>query len=241
LNGADPEEGRREDMKKKRVLLVEDDPDILGLLKHTLEREGYEVAGTTRGEDGLRLARHEPPSLLILDLMLPGIDGLEVLRELRADAKTRQVPTIIVSAKSEEADIVSGLELGADDYLTKPFSPRVLVARVRAVLRRREKPEPAEDEVIRIHDLVIHPGRHEVLVGKKAVELTFTEFRILHILARRPGWVFTRDRIVDAIHGEPYPVTDRAVDVQIVGLRKKLGRAGDYIETVRGVGYRFKE
>jgi two-component system alkaline phosphatase synthesis response regulator PhoP len=228
-------------MKSERILIIEDDPDILGLMKHHLERDGYGVAGAPTGEEGLRLARRTPPGLVVLDLMLPGMDGLEVLRQLRADAKTREVPTVIVSAKGEEADIVSGLELGADDYLTKPFSPRVLVARVRAVLRRREKTPPPEDDVIRIHDLTINPGRHEVLVGKKPVELTFTEFRILHILARRPGWVFTRSRIVDSVHGESYPVTDRAVDVQIVGLRKKLGRAGDYIETVRGVGYRLTE
>jgi two-component system phosphate regulon response regulator PhoB len=228
-------------MKKKAILIIEDDPDIRELMKHHLERDGYGVVGAPTGEEGLRMVRKAPPSLVILDLMLPGMDGLEVLRKLRADSKTRELPTVIVSAKGEEADIVSGLELGADDYLTKPFSPRVLVARVRAVLRRREKPQAPEDDVIRIHDLTIHPGRHEVLVGKKAVELTFTEFRILHILARRPGWVFTRSRIVDSIHGESYPVTDRAVDVQIVGLRKKLGRAGDYIETVRGVGYRFAE
>ena len=228
-------------MKKMPILIIEDDPDIRELMKHHLERDGYVVVGAPTGEEGLRLARKSPPGLVILDLMLPGMDGLEVLRKLRADSKTRELPTVIVSAKGEEADIVSGLELGADDYLTKPFSPRVLVARVRAVLRRREEPQAPEDEVIRIHDLTIHPGRHEVLVGKKPVELTFTEFRILHILARRPGWVFTRSRIVDSIHGESYPVTERAVDVQIVGLRKKLGRAGDYIETVRGVGYRFAE
>jgi two-component system, OmpR family, alkaline phosphatase synthesis response regulator PhoP len=228
-------------MTKKQILIIEDDPDILGLMKHHLEREGYGAVGAGTGEDGLRRARQNPPCLLILDLMLPGIDGLEVLKQLRGDEKTCELPTVIVSAKGEEADIVSGLELGADDYLTKPFSPRVLVARVRAVLRRREKPQPPENDVIRIHDLTIHPGRHEVLVGKKPVDLTFTEFRILHILARRPGWVFTRSRIVDSVHGESYPVTDRAVDVQIVGLRRKLGRAGDYIETVRGVGYRFTE
>jgi two-component system phosphate regulon response regulator PhoB len=228
-------------MGKKRILIVEDDRDILGLMKHHLEREGYAVVGAATGEEGLRLVRHDPPSLVILDLMLPGIDGLEVLRQLRERPKGRRVPALIVSAKGEEADIVSGLELGADDYLTKPFSPRVLVARARAVLRREEKPELPESEIVRIHDLTIHPGRHEVLVGKKAVDLTFTEFRILHTLARRPGWVFTRSRIVDSIHGESYPVTDRAVDVQIVGLRRKLGRAGDYIETVRGVGYRFRE
>lgn len=228
-------------MLKKSVLAVEDEPDILELITHNLEREGFEVRGVATGEEAVRSARSRTPDVVLLDLMLPGMDGLDVCRELRGDPKTKQIPIIIVSAKGEEADIVTGLELGADDYVTKPFSPRVLVARVRAVLRRREKGIPAEDEVLRVHDLVIHPGRHEVLVGDERVELTFTEFRILHTLARRPGWVYTRYQIVEAIHGEHYPVTDRAVDVQIAGLRKKLGDAGDYIETVRGVGYRFKD
>jgi two-component system phosphate regulon response regulator PhoB len=147
----------------------------------------------------------------------------------------------MLTAKGEESDIVTGLELGADDYIIKPFSPRVLLARIRAVLRRREVKPVDESATINIHNLVIHPGRHEVLVDGKRVDLTATEFRLLHLLARRPGWVFTRYQIVDALHGEDYPVTDRSVDVQCVGLRKKLGSAGEFIETVRGVGYRFKE
>ncbi len=228
-------------MLKKSVLTVEDDPDILELVAYNLEREGFEVVGVTTGEEALGSARSKRPDVVLLDLMLPGMDGLEVCRRLREDPKTRGIPVIIVSAKGEESDIVAGLELGADDYVTKPFSPKVLVARVRAVLRRKERRTPPEDEVLRIHDLVIHPGRHEVVVGDERIDLTFTEFRILHTLARRPGWVFTRCQIVDSIHGEHYPVTDRAVDVQIAGLRKKLGCAGTYIETVRGVGYRFKD
>jgi two-component system alkaline phosphatase synthesis response regulator PhoP len=150
----------------------------------------------------------------------------------------------MLTAKSEESDIVAGLELGADDYITKPFSPKVLVARVRTVLRRRARStSQASDETqaIQVYDLAIHPGRHEVRVGKTLVELTSSEFRLLWLLARRPGWVLTRNQIVNAIRGEDYPVTDRSVDVHVVGLRKKLGRAGEYIETVRGVGYRFKE
>jgi len=228
-------------MLKKSVLVVEDDKDILELVSYNLQREGFDVKGVATGEAALSSARSRTPDVILLDLMLPGVDGLEVCREIREDDKTRQIPIIIVSAKGEESDIVAGLELGADDYITKPFSPKVLIARVRAVLRRKDRGTPDEDEILRVHDLVIHPGRHEVLVGEDKVDLTFTEFRILHILARRPGWVYTRYQIVAAIHGEHYPVTDRAVDVQIAGLRKKLGHAGEYIETVRGVGYRFKD
>jgi two-component system phosphate regulon response regulator PhoB len=147
----------------------------------------------------------------------------------------------MLTAKGEEADIVAGLELGADDYVTKPFSPRILVARVRAVLRRGALEVPEDESVLKVHNLLIHPGRREVLVNGEQAQLTFTEFGILNYLARRPGWVFTRSQIVDAVRGDDYPVTDRSVDVQIVGLRKKLGRSGKYIETVRGVGYRFRE
>ena len=225
----------------KRVLAIEDDKDILERIAYNLERDGYEVIGVSSGEDGLAVAGSKRPDLVLLDLMLPGIDGLEVCRRLKADPDTAHLPVIIVSAKGEESDIVAGLELGADDYVTKPFSPRVLTARIRAVQRRREKVTASEDDVLRIEEMVIHPGRHEVMVGDERVDLTFTEFRVLHILARRPGWVFTRQQIVDAIHGASYPVTDRAVDVHIVALRKKLGDAGDRIETVRGVGYRFKD
>ncbi len=173
--------------------------------------------------------------------MLPGLDGLEVCKILKTDPKTRQIPVIMLTAKGEEPDIVTGLELGADDYVTKPFSPRVLSARVKAVLRRKTA-EPTNDKsVLKIHDLVIHPGRHEVLAAENPVDLTHTEFRILHLLARRPGWVFTRYQIINGVQGEDVAVTDRSVDVHIVSLRRKLGRCGEYIETIRGVGYRFKE
>jgi two-component system phosphate regulon response regulator PhoB len=151
------------------------------------------------------------------------------------------VPIVMLTAKGEDADVVSGLEIGADDYITKPFSPRVLTARVKAVLRRRSKASLDDTKVITIHELEIHPGRRTVLAGGSPLDLTFTEFQLLYVLARRPGWVFTRSQIVDSVRGSDYPVTDRSVDVQVVGLRKKLGAYGDYIETVRGVGYRFKE
>ena len=227
-------------MAHENILAVEDDEDILELLKYNLGKEGYRVTAVTTGEEGLRLARSTTPDLILLDLMLPGVDGLEVCRSLKMDAKTRLAPIIMLTAKGEEADIVTGLELGAEDYITKPFSTRVLLARVRTVLRRRRTAPPGEDALLKIHDLVIDPGRHEVLVQGQPVDLTATEFRLLHLLARRPGWVLTRAHIVEGIHGDDYPVTDRAVDVKIVALRKKLGDAAQYIETVRGVGYRFK-
>jgi len=228
-------------MVQKRILLIEDEKDIAELIRHHLAREGYAVSRAATGEEGLRLARADPPSLILLDLMLPGVDGLEVCRALKRQRGTDAIPIVMLTAKSEESDIVAGLELGADDYITKPFSPPVLVARLRAVLRRRSRPAPAETEPIEFRGLSIHPGRHEVRVNGKPVELTATEFRLLRLLAGRPGWVFTRSQIVDAVRGEDYPVTERSVDVHIVGLRKKLGRAGEWIETVRGVGYRFQE
>ena len=228
-------------MPKEKILVVDDEEDILELLKYNLSREGYKVSCVASGEETLRAARSEVPDLIVLDLMLPGIDGLDVARQLKNDAKTRDVPIVMLTAKGEEADIVTGLELGADDYITKPFSPRVLVARVKAVLRRKVKAPPDKTSVLHIHDVEIHPGRREVLVNGEPVQLTFTEFGILNFLARRPGWVFTRSQIVDAVRGDDYFVTDRSVDVQIVGLRKKLGPAGTDIETVRGVGYRFRD
>jgi two-component system alkaline phosphatase synthesis response regulator PhoP len=227
-------------MANEKILVVDDEEDILELLKFKLSREGYQVTCAASGEEALHCVRSEPPDLIVLDLMLPGIDGIEVARELKNDFTTKSIPIVMLTAKGEEADIVTGLELGADDYITKPFSPRILTARVKAVLRRREKGSQDKTEVIRIHNFLIHPGRREVLVNGNPVQLTFTEFGILHYLARRPGWVFTRSQIVDEVRGDDYYVTDRSVDVQIVGLRRKLGPAGEHIETVRGVGYRFK-
>jgi len=229
-------------MTKEKILVIEDEEDILALVHYNLAREGYQVACATSGEEGLRLVE-EQPDLVLLDLMLPGIDGLEVCRRLRGSELTAGLPIIMMTAKGEESDVVAGLELGADDYVTKPFSPKILLARVRAVLRRRAKEgEVVEESDQLVHgELVIHPGRNEVLVAGRPIELTFTEFRVLLFLASRPGWVFTRYQIVNAVRGEDYAVTDRAVDVQIVGLRKKLGACGTLIETVRGVGYRFKD
>lgn len=228
-------------MSNERILVVDDEEDILELLRFNLTREGYDVSVAASGEQAIDITRKELPHLIVLDLMLPGMDGLEVTKALKKDSETRGIPIVMLTAKGEEADIVTGLELGADDYVTKPFSPRILVARVRAVLRRKQGETPEPLDVVKIDDLVIHAGRREVLVNGKAVHLTFTEFGILNYLVRRPGWVFTRSQIVDAVRGTDYFVTDRSVDVQIAGLRKKLGHSGRFIETVRGVGYRFKE
>lgn len=228
-------------MARVRILVVDDEPDILELIRYNLTRNNYDLIGVASGEEAFALVRTSPPDLVVLDLMLPGVDGLEVCRRLKNGAGTAAIPIIILSAKGEEADVVTGLELGADDYLTKPFSPRVLLARIKAVLRRQQSEPDAAGTVITHHDLQIHPGRHEVLVAGALVQLTRTEFRILHLLARRPGWVFTRNQILEAAQGDDSSVTTRAVDVHIVALRRKLGPSGDLIETIRGVGYRLQE
>jgi two-component system phosphate regulon response regulator PhoB len=228
-------------MAKERILVVDDEEDILELVRYHLAREGYQLAMAETGEDAMKKVKLDPFDLILLDLMLPGLDGLEVAKALKNDTRTKTIPIIMLTAKGEDADVVAGLELGADDYITKPFSPRVLSARVKAVLRRRNRGPVDETKVVTIHELEIHPGRRSVMAGGKPVDLTFTEFQLLLVLARRPGWVFTRSQIVDAVRGSDYPVTDRSVDVQVVGLRKKLGDYGSYVETVRGVGYRFKE
>ena len=228
-------------MAKEKILVIEDDEDIQELLKFNLAKEGYPVLVAGTGEDGLRLATHNLPDLILLDLMLPKIDGLEVCKRLRAHPRASGIPIIMLTAKGEESDVVIGLEIGADDYIVKPFSPKVVIARIRNVLRRRQKSAPSGDEPVKIRDIFIHPGRHEVSIKNKPVDLTYTEFRVLQLLATRPGWVFTRQQIVDGVRGEDYAVTERSVDVQIVGLRKKMGPSGALIETVRGVGYRFKD
>lgn len=228
-------------MSREHILAVDDEEDILELLRFNLSREGFQVSGATSGEEALRLARTKPVDLIVLDLMLPGMDGLDVARKIKNDLKIKHIPIIMLTAKGEEADVVTGLELGASDYVTKPFSPRILIARIKAVLRSIDQTSSEEHEIIRIHGIEIHPGRRQVSLENRQVDLTYTEFQVLHYLVQRPGWVFTRSQIVDAVRGDDYPVTDRSVDVQIVGLRKKLGDHGTFIETVRGVGYRFKE
>lgn len=228
-------------MAKTLVMIVEDEPDIAELLAFNLSREGFETSIVARGDLALQEISRRRPGLVLLDLMLPGLSGLEICRLLKAKPETASLPIIMITAKGEEADIVVGLELGADDYIPKPFSIKVVIARLHAVLRRRQTPPAKSDASIKVHDITINPGRHEVLCGKSAVDLTASEFGLLHFLAARPGWVFTREQIVDGVKGADYAVTDRAVDVQVVSLRRKLGKRGDYIETVRGVGYRFRE
>lgn len=228
-------------MANPKILVVDDEEDLLELLRYDLTREGFMVVCASSGEEAVKKAGSEALDLILLDLMLPGLDGLQVTKLLKENPDTRKIPIVMLTARGEETDIVKGLELGAEDYITKPFSKKVLVARLKAVLRRRRAEPEDETTALTIRDLTIHPGRHEVLVRGKPVRLTFTEFGILHFLARRPGWVFTRSQIVDAVRGEDYFVTDRAIDVQIVGLRRKLGESAEHIETVRGVGYRFKE
>lgn len=222
---------------------MEDEEDIQELLRFHLTREGFAVSASSSGEKAVRDITRISPDLVLLDLMLPGMDGLDVCRALKKGEKTAGIPIVMVTAKGDESDVVAGLELGAEDYITKPFSLKVLTARIRAALRRKEVPlvDAGSGATLHIHDISINPGRHEVLVKGKPVEMTFSELRILHLLASRPGWVLTREQIVDGVRGEDYAVTDRAVDVQIVGIRRKLGKKADCIETVRGVGYRFKE
>ncbi|HNW81917.1 MAG TPA: response regulator transcription factor [bacterium] len=229
-------------MAKEKILLVEDEEDILNLMKYNLEREGFKVDGAASGEMALRIARETIPDIILLDLMLPGMDGLDVCRILKNDKNTQRIPIVMVTAKGEDSDVVTGLELGAEDYITKPFSPKVLVARIKTVLRRNNKNEETiKNPVIKIEGMEIDTIKHRVSIDDERIDLTATEFSILVYLAKRPGWVFTRTQIINSIKGDDYPVTDRSVDVQILNLRKKLGKVGDFIETVRGVGYRFKE
>jgi two-component system, OmpR family, alkaline phosphatase synthesis response regulator PhoP len=228
-------------MAHEKILIVEDEQDIIELLTYNLEQEGYQALYCNSGEDAFTLVYQKKPHLILLDLMLPGVSGLDVCRNLKQNDETRDIPIIMLTAKSEDSDIITGLEMGADDYLTKPFSPKILVARIRSVLRRNKqetkKPEPKK---IKIHDIFIDISKHQVLAGGKPVDLSATEFSILVFLAQNPGWVFSRNQIIGAVKGEDYPVTERSVDVQILGLRKKLGEMGKHIQTVRGVGYRLQ-
>jgi len=224
-----------------RILVVDDEQDIQELVSYNLTKAGHEVTCVGTGEAALEAARSDPPDLIVLDLMLPGLSGFDFCRVVKNDPRTEAIPIVMLTAKGEASDVVEGLNLGADDYVTKPFSPQVLLARVQAVLRRRQSALPAPDQEIALHELQIIPARHEVRVDGERADLTASQFAILHFMCQRPGWVFSRHQIINAIKGDDYSVTERSVDVQIVGLRKKLGEAGRLIETVRGVGYRARE
>jgi two-component system phosphate regulon response regulator PhoB len=232
-------------VKKEHILIVDDEEDILELIEFNLAREGYRVTSVLTGEDAIKTVRKDKIDLMVLDLMLPGIDGFEVTKQIKNNPDIPDVPIIILSAKGEESDVVTGLELGAEDYISKPFSPKILIARVRSLLRRKTSLSVKEPEQppkhITIFGITIDAARFKVEADGRNIDLTYSEFNILSFLARRPGWVFTRQQIVDAVRGENYAVTERSIDVQIVGLRKKLGDHGKFIETVRGIGYRFKE
>ncbi len=229
-------------MSKETILIVDDEEDIIELIKYNLKNEGYSILTALSGEQAMKMAKQFSPDLIVLDLMLPGIDGLEVTKYLRNDEQTQDIPIVMLTAKGEETDIVTGLELGANDYISKPFSPKVLVARIRAILRRRRKESTkTNDRIKQEGDLIIDRAKHQVTIQGEVLDLTLSEFELLSFLAEKKGWVFTRNQIVDAIHGENHAVTERSVDVIVVGLRKKLKNYASTIETVRGVGYRFKE
>ncbi|MCK4912006.1 MAG: response regulator transcription factor, partial [Thermodesulfovibrionales bacterium] len=221
------------DMAHEKILIVEDDPDISEMISYNLGREGYAVIPANNGEDAVAMAQRERPALVVLDIMLPGMDGMEVCRRLKEASGTRHIPIIMLSAKSQETDKVVGLELGADDYVTKPFSPRELIARIRAVLRRAKPREAAE--VVRAGFVEIDSLRHRVSVSGTEITLTTTEFKLIEYLAQRPGEAISRQKILDSVFGYNSDVYDRTVDTHIKTLRKKLGQAKGCIETVRGV------
>lgn len=228
-------------MAKETLLVIEDERDLIEAIQYNFEREGYRVLCATNGEKGLDLAREKRPSVVILDLMLPGVDGIEVARKLRSDPRTRDLAVIMLTAKSEESDVILGLGVGADDYVTKPFSVRELMARVKAVLRRTHADEdiPPAHRVER-HGLSIDSSRHQVLYEDSEIPLTRTEFKLIHALASSPGRVFSRDILLEKIHGDTF-LDERNIDVHVRSLRKKLGKGGHLLLTVRGVGYKFKE
>jgi two-component system phosphate regulon response regulator PhoB len=227
-------------MANETILIVEDEADIRELIRYNMEREGYKVVECASSEEANDYLNRSLPDLILLDLMLPGTDGFAFCRAVRAAERTAKMPVIMVTARDEDADIVAGLEVGADDYMTKPFSARILSARVRAVLRRRATEPDDEKDVLVRGPIEIDRKHHAVKIDGEPVILTLSEFKMLDLFLKRPGMVFSRYQIVDAVHGEDYPVTDRSVDVQIVGLRRKMGVCSHLIETVRGVGYRMR-
>lgn len=227
-------------MDREHILIVEDEEALRELITYNLHRGGYRTSQAGNGESAISMALEVLPHLVLLDLMLPGLGGLEVCRELRARPETADIAIVILSALGEEQDIVAGLEIGADDYMTKPFSPGELLARIRAVTRRRHHSERDDRAVVILRDIRIDKTRHEVRLGNRLLDLTLTEFLILDLLTRHPDQVFTRNQIIETLRGNDYPVTERSIDVHMVAVRKKLGKAAHHLETVRGVGYRMK-
>jgi DNA-binding response OmpR family regulator len=229
-------------VKQKHIIIIEDEQDILEVLEYNLNREGYKVSIASDGNVGLKMVRQDKPDLVLLDIMLPEIDGLEICKFLKSDPSTRDIPIIMVTAKEEESDVVLGLGLGADDYVSKPFSPKELIARIKALLRRSSKPNDSDSSsCITLGSLKINPEQFTAQLSNKTLSLTNTEFRLLHKLASQPGRVFSRDQLIQDAIGEHIVVSDRNIDVHIRAIRKSLGDHQHLIETVRSVGYRFKE
>ena len=231
-------------MKKKKIMVVDDEPDIRELIRFNLEKEGFEVFSVADGETALEEVRLRQPDLIILDVMLPGINGIEVCFRMKSDTAFKSIPIVMLSAKSDESDQLVGLKIGADDYLVKPFSPKVLVAKTGAILRRSEFVSSAsidEEPVIRYKGLFMNPNDFSVSYQENPLKLTAVEYKILYFLARKPGRVYTRERILEQVRGDDVIITGRTVDVHILSLRRKLGDAADLIETVRGIGYRVRE
>jgi len=228
-------------MNKPVILIIEDDPEIRELLSHSFSRESWKLLQAKTGEEGLDILKTEKVNCILLDIMLPGIDGLKVLKKIRNIENCKNIPIIMTTARSEEADIITGLELGADDYVVKPYSPKVLIARIRAGLRRQEEGVfPAAGNVLQQGKIKLDITRHTAFCGDKQLDLFATEFALLKHFLSNPEIVFSRNQIITAIRGDDYPVTERSVDVQILGLRKKLGDYQDMIETIRGIGYRLR-
>lgn len=229
-------------MNSYNILIIEDDEDIQAVIQYNLRKAGFSnIVSAENGLEGLQSAKKNPPAIILLDLMLPEIDGITLCAELKKNESTASIPVIMISAKSTESDIIAGLEAGADDYVTKPFSIQILIARIKSALRRSELTGQPPGSELKRGPIVINIDRREVMVDDNLTALTFSEFEVLLLMARNPGRIFSRSQIVNQVKGDDYPVTERAIDVQIVGLRKKLGRHHDFIETVRGVGYKFSE
>ena len=227
---------------QKSIVIVEDEPDILEVLSYNLRREGFYVSTSDDGAEGLKLIQDTKPDLVLLDLMLPNIDGLDICRTMKSDQTTTHIPIIMVTAKSEESDVVLGLGLGADDYVIKPFSPKELVARVKVVLRRGLAAQQSEyNERIEVDGLILEPDKHKVTLNSEVIKFTATEFRLLHYLACHPGRVFTRAQLLAKAAGDDVVLVDRNIDVHIRSIRKKVDPSQTFIETIRGAGYRFKE